>query len=81
MANLYVVVEELEQGSYNGVDNHLLLSAHLTEAGADVAVDAWRTRHARPRVDAPHVFHRVDENECWCSCGLGVHTEEVVLLQ
>ena len=79
MASVYLVVEEPESGYYADYDNHLTLSAHRTEVSAQAAVEAWRASHEGPRGEEAHPFEGGDECEHWCSCGLGVHMEQVAL--
>lgn len=79
MIKVYLVVEEPETGYYADYDNHLTLSAHRTERGAEAAVEEWRASHEGPMGEEAHAFEGGDACEHWCSCGLGVHVEDVEL--
>jgi hypothetical protein len=54
-ARVWLVVEEIEAGSYADASTYCPLSAHTTEKGADDARDAWRACHERGRRLVPRV--------------------------
>jgi hypothetical protein len=86
-AQVWLLIEEIEVGSFADGSTHVTVSAHASEDGAEKAKADWYKEHEGAS-GSPHAFkseNADDEDEedeepsGWCVCGAGVSIDSLGL--
>lgn len=73
----WILVEEVESGSNAAGDTYCVLSAHLSESGAQAAEAAWMQEHEGDSAES-HAFKGNPDEDDWCErCGCCVRIQEI----